>query len=108
MILTKSDNDVIIKHIYEFNKSVDIGDKMAIDVYINSIEFLDNDEVVFNCIRIKPIVDDSCGITEDNVGGSRSGVKIGEDLSSKLSDFDVVYQNVFKAAIREIKINKFL
>ena len=42
MILTKSDNDVIIKHIYEFNKSVDIGDKMAIDVYINSIEFLDS------------------------------------------------------------------
>jgi hypothetical protein len=106
MILTKSDNDVIIKHIYEFNKSVDIGDKLAIDVYINSIEFLDNDDVVFNCIRIKPIVDDSCGITEDNVGNSKK--KIGEDISSKLSDFDVVYQNIFKAAIREIKINKFL
>jgi|LauGreDrversion4_2_1035121.scaffolds.fasta_scaffold528939_2 hypothetical protein len=106
MILTKSDNDVIIKHIYDFNKSVDVGDKMAIDVYINSIEFLDNDDVVFNCIRIKPIVDYSCGITEDTVGKSKK--EIGEYLSSKLSDFDREYQNIFKAAIREIKINKFL
>jgi hypothetical protein len=106
MILTKSDNDVIIKHIYDFNKSVDVGDKMAIDVYINSIEFLDNNDVVFNCIRIKPIVDYSCGITEDNIGDSKK--EIGEDISCKLSEFDREYKNILKAAIREIKINKFL
>lgn len=106
MILTKSDNDVIIKHLYEFNKSVDTGDKMAIDVYINSIEFLDNDDVVFNCIRIKPVLDYSCGITEDNVGKSRKD--IGEDISCKLSEFEGEYKNILKAAIREIKINKFI
>jgi hypothetical protein len=106
MKLTKLDNDIIVEHIYELNKSVDTGDKMAIDVYINSIEFLDNDDVVFNCIRIKPIVDDSCGITEDTVGKSKK--EIGEDISCKLSEFEEVYKNVLKSAIREIKINKFL
>jgi len=29
MILTKSDNDIIIKHIYEFNKSVDTHNKIS-------------------------------------------------------------------------------
>jgi hypothetical protein len=106
MILTKSDNDVIVKHIYEFNKSVVTGDKMAIDVYIKSIEFLDNDDVIFNCTRIKTILDESCGINEDNVGNSKK--EIGEDISCKLSEFREVYKNILKSAIREIKINKFL
>jgi len=106
MILTKSDNDIIIKHMYEFNKSVDTQHQMAIDVYINSIEFLDNDDIAFNCTRIKPILDNSCGITEDTVGKSKK--EIGEDISCKLSEFEEVYKIVLKSAIREIKINKFL
>jgi hypothetical protein len=106
MILTKSDNDIIIKHIYDFNKSVDTQHQMAIDVYINSIEFLDNHDVIFNCTRIKPIIDDSCGITEDTVGSSKGD--IGENITAKLSEFEVVYKNILKAAIREIKISKFV
>ncbi len=106
MILTKSDNDIIIKHIYDFNKSVDTQNQMAIDVYINSIEFLDNDDINFNCTRIKPVIDDSCGITEDTVGRSKGD--IGENITAKLSQFEVVYKNILKAAIREIKISKFV
>jgi hypothetical protein len=106
MILTKSDNDIIIKHIYEFNKSVATHDKMAIDVYINSIELLDNDDIAFNCIIIKPIVDSSCGVTEDSVGRSRKD--IGDTVTAKLSQFDDRYRNILKAAIREIKISKFV
>ena len=33
MKLTKLDNNVIIKHFYEWNKSVDVDKKLAIDVY---------------------------------------------------------------------------
>jgi hypothetical protein len=106
MILTKSDNDIIIKHIYDFNKSVDTQNQMAIDVYINSIEFLDNDDINFNCTRIKPVIDDSCGITEDTVGRSKGD--IGENITTKLSHFEGVYKNLLKAAIREIKISKFV
>jgi len=105
MILTKSDNDIIIKHQYEFNKLVDTGNKMAIDVYINSIDFLE-DDIVFNCKRIKPIVDYSCGITENNVGKSQGD--IGDDVSVKLSDLEDVYKNILKSAIREIRINKLV
>ena len=57
-------------------------------------------------IVIKPITDDSCGITEDTVGRSKGD--IGENITTKLSQFEGVYKNLLKAAIREIKISKFV
>lgn len=101
MILTKSDNDIIIKHFYEWNKSAEVHNKLAIDVYINSIEYSE-DDILFNCTRISPILDDSCGISEDSVGKSKKD--IGDDITVKLSDFESPYNEILKAAIREIKI----
>jgi len=102
MILKKSDNNIIIKHFYEWNKSAEVHNKLAIDVYINSIDFLE-DDVLFNCKRIKPIIDYSCGINEDNVGKSRKD--IGDYITVKLSEFESPYKEILKAAIREIKIS---
>ncbi len=101
MILTKLDNDIIIKHQYEWNKSD--NDKIVIDVYINSIEFL-KDDIVFNCTKIKPIIDNSCGITEDTI--KKGNGDIGDNITVKLSQFDNKHKIVLNAAIREIKINK--
>lgn len=103
MILTKDDNDVIIKHQYDWNKTVGIdGEKMAIDVYVNSIEFI-QDDVVFNCKIIEPVLDPSCGINLKNVNISK---RLGEKISLKLSGFSSTYRKILEAAIREIKLKK--
>jgi hypothetical protein len=105
MKLTKLDNNVIIKHFYEWNKSVDVDKKLAIDVYINSIDFLE-DDLVFNCTVVEPIIDHNCGITEQSV--NRPGDKLGDKLSIKLSEFEHPYKEILQSSIREIKLNKLI
>lgn len=34
IILDNKDNEIFIEHLYELNKSLDIGDKIAMDIYI--------------------------------------------------------------------------
>lgn len=101
--LTKEDNDIILNHLYKYNESVDTNMKMAMDSYVETIEFVEND-IIMNGKRIKPIIDESCGVTEDNCG-LPSG-EIGESISLKLSQFESPYNNIFISAIREIKLNK--
>jgi hypothetical protein len=105
MKLTKEDNDIILNHFYQWNKGVEAHMKMAIDSYIKSIEFIE-DDIIFHAIRIKPILDKVCNITEDNVGSSKG--KIGNHVSIKLSQFDKPYSDILYAAVREIKLNRIV
>ncbi len=101
MILSKEDNDIIINHLYKYNEGVGVVDKMAMDSYINKIEFTDND-IIFHGVRIVAVpIDD---VEEYNIG---KGIgEVGDKVTIELSVFDPVYREVFKAAIREIKINR--
>lgn len=102
--LNKNDNEVILNHLYKYNQTVETGQKMAMDFYIESINF--SDDITFKGIRIEPILDKSCEITEDNVGGSRG--EIGDSLEIKISQFESPYREIIFAAIREIKLNKII
>jgi hypothetical protein len=103
--LTKDDNNIIIKHLYEWNKKVPINEKMAMDSYIESIDFIE-DDIIFNSIRINPILDEDHDITKDTVGGQKG--KIGDRNSISINDFSKPYRDIFLGTIREIKINKLL
>lgn len=103
--LTKEDNDIILKHLYEWNKGLEIHMKMAMDSYVEYIEFTSND-IIFHSKRTKPVLDIECDITEDNVGKSKG--EIGDTFSRSLSKFEKPYGDIFLAAVREIKLNKIL
>ena len=102
--LTKSDNDIIVNHFYKYNRTVEVHQKMAIDFYIESIEFLD--DIKFHGVRIKPVLDDSCDITKDNVGDGRG--QLGETFDVFFSQFEKPYSDILSAAIREIKLNRII
>ena len=101
--LTKEDNDIILNHLYKYNEGVEINMKITMDSYVETIEFVEND-FILNVKRIKPIIDESCGITEDVCGKSQG--EIGDSISIKLSQFESPYNNIVQAAIREIKLKK--
>ena len=101
--LTKEDNDIILKHLYEWNKGVETHMKMAMDSYVDALEFVDED-IVFHTSIIKPILLD--GITEDNVG--KSNGKIGDKKSLKLSGFEKPYYDILLQSIREIKLSRVI
>lgn len=103
--LTKEDNDIILNHLYEYNKGVETHMKMAMDSYVDSLEFTDND-IIFHSIRIKPILDKECNINEDNVGKGRG--EIGDVVSISLSGVETPYNDIFYAAVREIKLNRLI
>lgn len=107
MILTKEDNDIIVYHLYKYGEGFsDIRDKIAMDLYINEIEFLKN-EIILKGVRIKPIPID--GICEENIGKGRGD--IGDYMEIKLSDFKINEYDCIKplrAAIREIKLKKII
>ena len=105
MILTKLDNDIIIEHLYEWNKSAKVTDKLALDVYIKSIDFIE-DDIVFYYKRISPIISEECGITKENV--SQGKEEIGQYGYAKLSNFEEPYKNILLGAIREIKLKSIL
>lgn len=101
MILSKEDNDIIVEHLYKYNEGVGVVDKMAMDSYINRIEFTD-DDIIFHGVRIVAVpIDD---IEQYNIGESIG--EVGDKVTISLSIFDTVYREVFKSAIREIKINR--
>lgn len=102
--LTKEDNDIIVYHLYKYSDGFsDITDRKAMDFYINTIEFLENDTILKG-FRIKQIPFDD--VREENIlwriGKSRG------DLETTLSKFDKEYINSLKAAIREIKLKKIV
>lgn len=101
--LTKKDNDIIINHLYKWNQGVETHMKMAMDTYVDAIEFI-GDDIVFHCTRIKPFLIDD--ITEDNVGKSKG--EIGDKITIKLSKFESPYNDILYAAVREIKLNKLI
>jgi len=101
--LTKEDNDIILNHLYKYNEGVDTNMKMAMDSYVETIEFVEND-FILHMKRIKPILDESCGITEDVCGESKG--EIGKSISIKLSQLESPYNNIVLSAIREIKLKK--
>lgn len=103
--LTKEDNDIILNHLYEWNKGVETHMKMAMDTYVDAIEFIE-DNIMFHYKKIKPILDDDCGITENNVGEGKG--EIGDKYSVKLSQFEKPYDDILYSAVREIKLNKIL
>lgn len=101
--LTKEDNDIILHHLYKYNQGVEVHMKMAMDSYVNSIEFVEND-IIFHSTRINPVLIGD--ITEDNVGKSKG--KIDDKITIKLSKVESPYDDIFYAAVREIKLNKIL
>jgi hypothetical protein len=101
--LTKEDNDIIINHLYVYNKGVETHMKMAMDTYVDALEFVD-DDIIFHTSRIKPIL--LGGITEDNVGKSKG--EIGAKTSIKLSGFEKPYDDILLQAIREIKLSRVI
>lgn len=103
--LTKEDNDIILNHLYKYNQGVETHMKMAMDSYVEFIEFK-SDDIIFHSKRINPILDEECNINEDNVGSSRG--KIGDSVSISLSEFEKPYNDIFYAAVREIKLNKLI
>jgi hypothetical protein len=103
--LTKEDNDIILNHLYKYNQGVETHMKMAMDSYVESIEFK-SDDIIFHSKRINPILDEECNINEDNVGSGRG--KIGDSVSISLSEFEKPYNDIFYAAVREIKLNKLI
>ena len=103
--LTKEDNDIILNHLYKYNEGVETNMKITMDSYVETIEFVEND-FILHMKRIKPILDESCGITEDTCGKSQG--EIGESISIKLSQFESPYNNIVLAAIREIKLNRLV
>lgn len=102
--LTKGDNDIIINHLYKYNEGAEVTMKMAMDVYIKTIEFTEKD-IIFHFKGIKPILDDDCNITDKNIG---KGIDIDREDSVPLSKFEPPYNNILYGAIREIKLNKLL
>ena len=101
--LTKEDNDIIINHLYKYNKGVETHMKMAMDSYVDALEFVE-DDIIFHNTRINPILGD--GITEDTVG--KSNGEIGAKTSIKLSQFEKPYNDIFYAAVREIKLSRLI
>lgn len=106
--LTKEDNDIIVYHLYKYSDGFsDITDRKAMDFYINTIEFLENDTILKG-FRIKQIPFDD--VREENIlwriGKSRGD--LGDYLEIILSEFDKEYINSLKAAIREIKLKKIV
>lgn len=101
--LTKEDNDIIINHLYKYNKGLETHMKMAMDSYVDVLEFVE-DDIIFHITRINPVLDDD--ITEDNVGKS-SGVT-GDKKSIKLSRFEKPYDSILYAAVREIKLSRLI
>jgi predicted component of viral defense system (DUF524 family) len=99
----KEDNDIFIKHLYEFNKNVQIRDKMAMDAYINQIEFRNND-IIFKITRIETIKIENL---EDKQYSESHG-EIGDIFYISLNSIEEPYKTVLNSAIREIKINKLI
>lgn len=104
LTLTKEDNDIIVYHLYKYGEEFsDINNKMAMDFYINEIQFLKS-ETIFKGVRIKPIPID--GVSEKYIGRGRGD--IGDYMEIKLSNVDVDYTKPLQAAIREIKLKKII
>ena len=101
--LTKKDNDIISNHISKFNQGVETHMRLAVDVYINFIEFKDDDIILYFKIT-EPILDDF--VTKENVGIS-SG-EIGDEKSISISRFDEPYRRILYTSIREIKLERII
>lgn len=100
--LNKEDNDIIIEHLYEYNKGVPINDKMAMDVYIEEIQF--KDDIIIKRIKIETIKIEN--IKDDEYGKGEG--EIGEIICVNLNRFEEPYKSIITGAIREIKINHFI
>ena len=103
--LTKEDNDIIINHLYKWNKGVENYMKMAMDTYVDALEFREND-IIFHTTKIEPILDGDFGITKDNVNKTRG--EIGDLVSISISQFGKPYDGILYAAVREIKLRSIL
>jgi hypothetical protein len=102
--LDEVDNDIFIKHLYEFNKNVSsISDKLVMDCLILNLEFKEHD-IIFKVTRIETIKME--GLHEDHYG--KSSGKIGDVIHISINSFGDKYKTIFRAAIREIKINKLV
>jgi len=102
--LTQLDNDILIKHLYSKNGNEN-EDIIVIDVYVEYIEELD-DDLIINGFYIEPILDKYCDI--EKVRSETRNNILGEPVRLNLSNFEKNTQDLIKASIREIKINKLL
>ncbi len=99
IILTKEDNNIIVNHLYTNNRTCDVSDRIAMDSYINYIDFIDND-IILNCSVIEVVPDDTVP------SATRSISSIGTNFDVNLSTMHL--SNIFAGAIREIQINKLI
>ena len=104
MILTEIDNQIIINHIYNYNKNVDYKNKIVMDCIITDIVIKD-DDTIFNYVKVDAILDDECGVTEDVVSKAKD---IGSSGTINLSKLDDDLKGLMISALREININKLL
>ena len=104
--LDKDDNEIVRTHIYEANKALPTHEKMAMNVFIHSID-IDGEEVTFHTTIIEPILDEENGITKDVTGEDHwKPESLGKPETIFLKNFEGPVKESLRAAIREIQIRK--
>lgn len=101
--LSREDNDIIVRHLYEYNEGVDVEQRMSMDCYINEIDFTEND-LVFKCLGIETILYGD--IITDKIIPINNVV--GKLFEIKLSEFESPYNQILMGAIREIKLRRLI
>lgn len=103
------ENNIIKKYIFNYNKGSEIVENIVLDVYIDSIEWTEND-IIFHSTTILPDQSDySVKISEDIIENCNR--YLGKKSEIKLSKFDrnqSNFKNIIFSALREIKLNKII
>jgi hypothetical protein len=105
--LNKEDNQKFFDVFDSHNKSVErISDKIALDVYVEALDFVEND-IVFHCVKLDKSEIKVFGAEEENIG-SGSDKKPGERLIVKFSNLEPEIKSLSLSFVREIKISKMI
>lgn len=105
--LDKKDNQKLFDIFDSHNRSVErISDKIALDVYVEALDFID-DDVLFHCFKLDKSEIKVFGAEEENIG-SGSDKKPGESLIVKFSNLEPEIKSLALSFVREIKISKMI
>lgn len=105
--LDKKDNKKFFDIFDSHNRSVErISDKIALDVYVEALDFVEND-FIFHCVKLHKSEIKVFGAEEENIG-SGTDKKPGENTIIKFSNLEPDIKSLALSFVREIKISKII